>query len=265
VGEVDGGAVVAETARYLYAVCRGLEPADLDGVSGLEGGRLELVHHEGLVAVVSDVDLAEYGEEGLRRNLEDLAWLEHAARGHDTVVQAAAGAVPTAPLRLATICFDDHGVHERLREWYGDLVQVLDRIDGRLELSVKILASPRPAAARPVVAASAPGAGVAYLRQKQSESRARVDDEAVAADAAARAHDELASLSVASRLLPAQDPRLTGHEGTMVLNGAYLVEKQDVAVFAARADRLAEELGAGMTVDCRGPWPPYSFAVLDQR
>jgi len=159
---------VAETGRYLYAVCRGLQPADLEGVGGLDGAPLELVHHEGLVVVVSDVDLAEYGEEGLRRNLEDLAWLEHAARGHDTVVQAAARAVPTAPLRLATICFDDHGVHERLREWYDDLVRVLDRIEGRLELSVKILAPPR-AAARPVAAASAPGAGAAYLRQKQSK------------------------------------------------------------------------------------------------
>jgi hypothetical protein len=257
---------VGETGRYLYAVSRGLEPSDLAGVPGLDGAALELVHHEGLVAVVSDVDLAEYGEEGLRRNLEDLGWLERAARGHDTVVQTAARAAPTAPLRLATICYDDGAVHQRLREWYDDLVAVLDRIEGRLELSVKVVAPPRTAASpRPVAAASAPGAGAAYLRQKQSERRARVDDEAAAADAAARVHDELASASVASRLLPAQDPRLTGHEGTMVLNGAYLVEAEHVAAFTALADRLTGELEPGLTVDCRGPWPPYSFAVLEQR
>jgi Gas vesicle synthesis protein GvpL/GvpF len=256
---------VAETGRYLYAVCRGLELSDLEGVSGLDGSPLELVHDEGLVAVVSDVDLDEYGEEGLRRNLEDLGWLEHAARGHDAVVQAAARVVPTAPLRLATICFDDNAVHERLREWYGDLVRVLDRIEGRLELSVKVLAAPGPAAQpRQVAAASTPGAGADYLRQKQSESRARVDEEAAAADAAARVHDELASVSVASRLLPAQDPRLTGHEGTMVLNGAYLVEAEEVGAFTTLAHRLADQLEAGLTLDCRGPWPPYSFAVLDQ-
>jgi hypothetical protein len=257
---------VAETARYLYAVCRGLEPTDLEGVRGLDGGPLELVQDEGLVAVVSDVDLAEYGEEGLRRNLEDLRWLERAARGHDTVVQAAAGAAPTAPLRLATICFDDHAVRERLREWHADLDRVLDRIDGRLELSVKILSAPRAVApGRPLAPASAPGAGAAYLRQKQGETRARADHEAAAADAAARAHDRLSSASVASRLLPAQDARLTGHEGTMVLNGAYLVEAEDVEAFTALADQLAGELGAGLTLDWRGPWPPYSFAVLDQR
>jgi len=136
---------VGESGRYLYAVCRGLEPSDLDGVSGLDGAPLELVPHEGLVAVVSEVDLDEYGEEGLRRNLEELAWLERAARGHDAVVQAAARAAPTAPLRLATICFDDHGVRERMGEWHDELVQVLDRIEGRVELSVKILTAPRAA------------------------------------------------------------------------------------------------------------------------
>jgi hypothetical protein len=257
---------VAETGRYLYAVCRGLEPSDLEGVQGLGGAPLDVVHHEGLAVVVSDVDLAEYGEEGLRRNLESLGWLEQAARGHDAVVQAAARAVPTAPLRLATICFDDRAVHDRLSEWYADLVQVLDRIEGRLELSVKVVALPRSASvARPVAAAPEPGAGAAYLKQKRSESQARVDQQAAAADAAARAHEQLASVSVASRRLPPQDPRLTGHEGEMVLNGAYLVEAPDVDTFTARADRIASELAeAGMSLEWRGPWPPYSFAVLEQ-
>jgi hypothetical protein len=257
---------VGETGRYLYAVSRGLRPGDLEGVRGLDGAPLDLVDHEGLVAVVSDVDLDEYGEEGLRRNLEDLRWLEHAARGHDTVVQAAARAAPTAPLRLATICFDDRAVHERLHEWHADLERVLDRIEGRLELSVKILSAPRSSARpQPMATAGASGAGAAYLRQKQGETRARVDHEAAAADAAARAHDQLSSVSVAARLLPGQDARLTGHAGTMVLNGAYLVEADDLEAFTALADRLAGELGEGLTLDWRGPWPPYSFAVLDQR
>src|SRR3712207_9109262 len=101
---------MAETGRYMYAVCRGLDPQVLASVTGLGGGRLDLVHHEDLAAVVSSVGLDEYGEDGLRRNLEDLAWLEEAARGHDAGIQAGARAAPTAPLRLAAICLDDQGV-----------------------------------------------------------------------------------------------------------------------------------------------------------
>jgi hypothetical protein len=50
----------------------------------------------------------------------------------------------------------------------------------------------------------------------------------------------------------------------MVLNGAYLVDAGEVEAFTAQAARLVDELGPDLVVDCRGPWPPYSFAMLDQ-
>ena len=107
---------MAEQGRYLYAVCRGVTPEAVDGIVGLGGGRVDLVSEGDLVGLVSPVDLDEYGEEGLRRNLERIEWLEAAARGHDAVVQAAAAIAPTAPTRLATIFLDDEGVRRRLRE-----------------------------------------------------------------------------------------------------------------------------------------------------
>ena len=75
-------------------------------------------------------------------------------------------------------------------------------------------------------------------------------------------HEALSDLCVASRRLPPQDPRLTGHEGTMMLNGAYLVPEEDSASFAAAVETVAAA-SPGVQVDCRGPWPPYSFAALD--
>ena len=137
---------MAETARYLYAISRGVDRAVLEGVRGIEGAPLDVVAHHDLSAVVSDVSLAEYGEEGLRRNLEKLDWLEVVARAHDTVVQTVAHSAPTAPLRLATICLDDAGVRRRLDEWHDELELVLDRVEGRMEWSVKVLAPPRESA-----------------------------------------------------------------------------------------------------------------------
>lgn len=107
----------ARSARYLYAVCRRIDARALEGVGGVGGAHLELVGLEQLTAVVSNVSLEEFGEASLRRNLEDLSWLENVVSAHDEVVRAAAVAAPTAPLRLATICFDDDAVRARLREW----------------------------------------------------------------------------------------------------------------------------------------------------
>ena len=73
----------------------------------------------------------------------------------------------------------------------------------------------------------------------------------------------IVSQCVASRQLTPQDPRLTGHEGTMLLNAAYLVETEGEADFVRQLDELVAA-HPDLHIECRGPWPPYSFAVLEQ-
>ncbi len=256
---------MAEQGRYLYAIARGLDATAVDGVVGLDGAPVETVEHRGLTAVVSSVDLNEYGEEGLRRNLEDLSWLEKVARGHDTVIHAVAGAAATAPLRLATICLDDDGVRARLDEWHDALETALDRVEGRAEWAVKAYSrSDAPSSAEaPAEETTGKGAGLAYLQRKKSQAQQQAQSHERAMQVAEDVHQALAARCVASRRLAPQDPRLTGHEGVMTLNGAYLVEEADGDAFAAAVQELAEAYpDAHLTV--AGPWPPYSFASLDQ-
>jgi len=240
-------------------VCRGLTPEAVDGIVGLGGGRINLVSEGDLVGLVSPVDLAEYGEEGLRRNLERLDWLEEAARGHDAVVQAAAAIAATAPTRLATIFLDDKGVRRRLREQHDAISVALDRVDGHEEWSVKVLTRVPQSEPEPVSTAVS---GADYLRHKREQQDVRSDGERDAHVAAERVHDALVPVVTASRRLPPQDSRLAGHEGTMVHNAAYLVERARSEDFIALVEQQA---GAhpDVVVDARGPWPPYSFAMLD--
>ena len=69
-----------ERAIWVYALAEREETA-LPGLTGVAGGPVRLIDADGLTAVVSNVSLAEFGEEALRRNLENLAWLEAVARG----------------------------------------------------------------------------------------------------------------------------------------------------------------------------------------
>lgn len=250
------------TGRYLYAVCRGLDPAAAASVRGIGGEPVELVDHLDLVALVSSVPMSSFGEDGLRRNLEDLAWLEATVRSHDAVIHAAATQAPTAPLRLATICFDDAAVRARLREWYVSLTHVLDRVEGCSEWSVKVLT--RPVAEPASGADDAPVSGADYLRRKRSDAARRADTHETAAATAQLVHDRLADQARASRLLSPQDPRLSGHQGTMVLNAAYLVADADAEAFGELIAGLAAD-SPGVVIDGRGPWPPYSFAMLEQQ
>lgn len=247
------------SARYLYAVTRGPATGELTDVEGIDGGRLDVVEHAGLGAVVSDVDLDEYGEEGLRENLERLEWLEKVARGHDHVIKAVAEVGPVAPLRLATICLDDAAVRARLEEWQADLHQALDRVAGAHEWSVKVIAPPAETRPRP----EKPASGADYLKGKKAAAQARVQADEDLQQTGELVHTELVASVVASRRLPAQDPRLSGHTGTMVLNGAYLVEESSTERFEETVARLARE-HPGVVVECGGPWPPYSFTTLGQ-
>ena len=192
---------MADSGRYVYAVARDVDPSTLRGARGIDDAALEIVSHQGLQAVVGDVSLAEFGEEPLRRNLEDLTWLERIARRHDEVVHAVSVSGATAPMRLATICLDDAGVRRRLEEWHDALSSALARLEGRSEWSVKVVvpAPQRTSTTAEALRASAPGAGAAYLRQKREEAEQRARDEAESAEHAEAVYERLSRGSVARR------------------------------------------------------------------
>jgi hypothetical protein len=254
------------SGRYLFAIARG--PRRDVEVPGHAGAPVEVLEHRGLHAVVCDVDLDEFGEEGLRANLERLDWLERVARTHDEVVRAVAQRATVAPLRLVTICADDESVRRRVDDLHDDLVRSLDRVEGRSEWSVKVYARPdppAPAEAAEAGEAAGPGraveGGAAYLRRKRAEAdhrRATGDRLAVEAE---EIHAALAAHSVASRRLQPQDPQLSGRTDPMILNAAFLLPDGDTASFDAAVRALSEQHRA-TEIQVQGPWPPYSFAVL---
>jgi len=251
---------VSGNARYVFAVARDLDVAELSGTHGFQGAAVEAVEHEKLAAVVCDVDLAEFGAVPLTRNLEDLAWVERVARTHNEVVWRVAAVSTCAPLRLVTVCADDESVRAKVDSLRAGLEDVLDRIEGRQEWSVKVLVAPRPAGETSPVAPATSGAD--YLRRKRQASDRRRDLSVEAEHIARDVHDLAHTHAVASRRLAPQDPRLTGRPETMVLNAAYLVEADEHEAFTA-ALHAAGEQHPSVTVEVEGPWPAYSFAVLE--
>ncbi len=258
---------MAERGRYLYAVTRDLAAAGPRARSPVwTAGRSTWSRRTVWPRSSATWTSTVYGEQGLREHLEDLTWLERVARRHDDVVHAVAAARPDRAAaaghhlpRRRRGAQPARGVARRRCR------QALDRVEGRSEWSVKAYARPRAAAAGNGARAppTSPGAGAAYLQRKRAQTDERRTAEEAGVTAATQIHAALASTAVASRLLAAQDPRLTGHEGTMTLNGAYLVADQDADAFVAETQRQAAAHDE-VRLEVHGPWPPYSFATLDQ-
>ncbi len=242
---------------YVYAVTPAAGPQPPDGLGGVGGAPVRPVPHDGLAAVVSTVAAADFAEEPLRHHLEDLAWLEATARGHQRVIDAlTASPGCVLPLRLATVCRDTAGVRRLLASNRDLFLEAIGRLEGRTEWGVKVFAD------APERTEAAPATGRDYLRQRAR--RRRTDDEAwQRAEETARAvHLDLDAVAEESRLHRPQDPRLSGESGRNLLNGAYLVPQQREQEFCALVGRLAGQL-RGPRLSLTGPWAPYSFAQIN--
>lgn len=250
---------------WLYTVTRDLDPARLAGLTGVAGEDVRTVEDAGLVAVVGSVGLDEFGEQGLRRNLEDITWLESTARAHDQVVNTVVGLGAAVPLRLATVYLDDERVRASLAQRHADFAAALDRVSGRTEWGAKAYADPQ-ALAEPSggeTGGRGGGAGTAYLLRRRAQLSAREAVERRALAAADEIHAGLGGLAVAARRHPAQHPQLVGRQEWMVLNGTYLVDDRRAEEFAGAVRALDQE-HHGIAVELTGPWPPYSFAGIDE-
>jgi hypothetical protein len=257
----------ADTRELLWAYCvlRDADPVP-DGLEGITASPVERVQAGGLVALVSRVPAADFAAEPLTHNLNDLGWLERIARGHEAVLDTALAQSTIVPLRMCTIFEGEEGVREMLERRQESLSDALDALEGRFEWAVKVLVDRERLmdAARPpgdeAEQAAAAGEGGAYLQRRRSERGTREAASRLAAETAQQVHARLQDWAIDARTRPPQNRELSRHEGEMVLNAAYLVER-------ARTDELRQIIaeleehhrGLGARIELTGPWPPYNF------
>jgi len=263
----------AGEALWVYCVSRadGVSPPAGEGVAG---SPVELVEHDGLAAFVSRVPVAEFGEEPLRRNLNELAWLERVARAHEGVLERALANASIAPLRLCTIYDGPARVRMMLGAAHARFLSVLDLLDGRQEWGVKLLLDPAqvaaearrrlPDAEEEEAEVAERGEGAGYMLRRRLERRIADAADALATEVAEEVHANLLGSAVAGVTRAAQNRELSGHEGDMALNAAYLVEakrvdglRELVAILEAHHSRV------GARIELTGPWPPYNFVPHD--
>jgi hypothetical protein len=246
---------------WLYAVTDNAAAPSAGELTGVGGDPARPLRAAGLAAIVGDVERREFGEAALRRNLEDLGWLEQTARAHHAVIEAVGARGPVVPMRLATVYTSDANVLAMLRARTADFRDALSRLAACREWGVKayVAASVDPRPQERELVAEPTGPGAAYLRRRRAQLTSRTDARQEAFAGAQAVHDELSRLSASARLYPPQAPDLAGQGAPMVLNAAYLVADEQSDEFAAAVHDLTSRhrsVWLGLT----GPWPAYSFA-----
>lgn len=215
---------------------------------------------EDLEAVVSRVPLSEFDEQRLREHLRDLAWVERIARRHEEVLETAAAHRTVIPMRMCSIYRDASGVRGMLERESEVMRDALRLLHARSEWGVKMFTLPT----RPLAPSRSDDhqteSGSAYLEQQSQARRRRetADDELAAV--CESIHDRLSAIAARARVIAPQRPEVSGHDGTMRLNGVYLVDDAALASFHDAVGSLqAESEPSGIELQATGPWPAYNF------
>jgi hypothetical protein len=256
-----------ELGDGLWVYCVAGEGLQAPAAASVAPGReLGVVRAAGACALVSEVPLADFGEDGLKRNLNDLEWLERVARAHEEVLETALEQGALIPMRLCTIYNEENHVRAMLAERRSEFAEALERLAGRAEWGVKLVADRARLAERARARAAgafstAASEGVAYLGARQQDRRLRDEVDALLDEVVCESHARLEEWAAASELLPAQGRELAGYEGEMVLNGAYLVDDDRIERFREVLDELRGQYHeTGLSFDLTGPWPAFHFA-----
>jgi hypothetical protein len=250
---------------YVYGVVGADITPPSDQLPGVDPDHaVTTLRHGTLAAVVSQVPLEEFGEESLRERLADMAWLERTARRHEEVLDTVREHATLIPMRLCSIYRTADGVKEMLEREAEAFEEALARLQGKSEWGVKVFAADsevdQAADPKPVATEDHEGAGAAYMQRRSAERERRKQLDREIEEACERIHERLRAVTVDGLTSAPQRPEVADHAGQMVLNGVYLVQDDEQALFHRELRALQMEYAAlGLELEPTGPWPAYNF------
>ncbi len=228
---------------YLYCLGRNLVRTSLNAVIGVAGAKPYLLTCGSITAVVSDFA----GDRVPVSRAEVFA--------HTRVVDTILTAATPLPFRFGTVVR-----RERLEsyiEFRKDALHAqLDRVQGCVEMSVKILRDTGQATSHPAEEqepAPAPGPGTAFLEAKRRESLGRARQKQQAEKVAAWLAGEMGTV-VQESTVHVQPTE------ALVVAAAYLVERERLKEYRKHLQGVLREAPADLRFLASGPWPPYSFS-----
>jgi hypothetical protein len=262
----------AEELVYLYCVTQN-EPTlkDLADVAG----SLYCVCNRGLYAVAGKVGTGEFGEQSLRKNLANLEWVKTKANAHESIIEAVMSNACVIPFKFGTLFNTDDSLKAMLVEYADEFKAILHRLQDKEEWGVKIycnidtLKSSVAGEDEGVlrieneINSSTPGKAY-FLNKKKAELIGDAINKRLS-EYGQESFARLRRLSFAARINKLLPREVTDRSDDMVLNSAFLVDKDQVANFVDMVDDIRMRYqDKGLFVDCTGPWPPYNFCSLSK-
>jgi len=251
---------MVSSGRYVYGLMRSAEDKDY-GCIGLEHegkpARVSTLRVDSVAAVVSDYKAREKILP-VRKNMEP----------HHRVIREVMKTTTIIPMTFGHVAKSAAAVEKALREHLGEIQAELDRVDGKVEMGLKVRwdvenifeyfigADPDLAELRDEIfgrsQAPVPAEKIELGRrfdQRLNQERDEQTDRVV--EAFRPYFSEL-------KVNPPKDEK-------MVMDLAFLVERERLKIFEEQVYQVAGTFPTQYLFDYGGTWAPFNFAELDLR
>ena len=264
---------------YLYCLREKSESSQILSAKGIDGKEeVFIIPYQGLEAVVSKVSLEEFASEEIKKKAqEDLNWIKEKALAHERIIEEAMRendkALSLIPMRFGTLFKEKASLEETLDKDYTKIREVLGRIRGKQEWSLKAYLKDKKIFEQTIKEkneaikekeekiASSPE-GMAYFMGEELKEVISKEIEKELNNIVELIFQKLKKQAIASVKSKILQKELTGRPEPMVLNVAYLIPEEKIEDFDKEAQRLNQEIQAnGFYLECSGPWPAYNFSA----
>jgi hypothetical protein len=251
---MSGSQVSVDTGKYVYCIIKSAEACDF-GKIGIGGGdsTVHSIHYGELAAIVSDTPIQIY--DPTRENVLAHEFVNETVMREHTVI----------PMSFGTLFRTEEDIVALLKSTYAAFDDVLEKMENKIEFGLKVLWDRERVIARiQEENGEIRGLKEEIERTRQSSTYfARMQLgrlmesalETVADEYVRELHETLKPVAVASRSSKPIGDR-------MILNAAFLVERESEAAFDAAVKKLAHEHESALTFRYTGPWPPYNFVNI---
>ena len=255
---------------YLYCLARlSRLPSPLPEGPGLDGqSPLEVASYQDLAAVLSPVSLEDFCGPEAEERLQDLTWIGPRIIRHQEVVAGVMRHSPVLPARFGTIFSSPASLTEVLRRHHHTIAGFLERVTDQEEWAVKgmldrsgakeKLFSIKLAEEADRLGALSPGQR--YFQEQRLRAGCDQDLQHWLKDVSRELWTGLRDYAADVRERAVLSRKASGSDQDMVWNWAFLVPVAVMPAFLARVREAgAQYAHRGLTLECTGPWPPYSF------
>ena len=260
---------------YIYCIISedGPKKFNVKGIDNKSG--VFVLRYKDLGAVVSTINLSDFGESELKKKLDDLKWTKRAVLNHQRVINKVMDERTVLPMRFG-VTYKGGQIEEVLKKNYRKFKSILESLAGKKEWGVKVFCDQ----SRLISKIQANDGSIKKLREQlkiSSEGKRFFLHKKINAVAELKLEEEinkysgkfLEKLSKDSDKYVLNDTspkELTGRNEEMIINAAYLVADKELVGFEKDLDELRKRyFEERFLLELSGPWPPYNFVNSDDK